>query len=116
MRSLLSLSSFILTVGCSDWLYTPIIDGTFIQDRPEALLAQGKVNGDRVWITHNYNEVRCMSDQSPEHQLTALLRASSVVAPQVTFKAHLHRRTLATRPLLNDLGSRQSCRVSIMRL
>jgi hypothetical protein len=29
-----------------------------IQDRPEKLLAEGKVNGERVWATHNYNEVR----------------------------------------------------------
>jgi hypothetical protein len=28
-----------------------------IQDRPEALLAQGKVNGERIWTTHNFNEV-----------------------------------------------------------
>lgn len=48
----------LLMVVCRDWLYTPVIDGTFIQDRPEALLAQGKVNGDKVWITHNFNEVR----------------------------------------------------------
>ncbi|KAJ9092970.1 hypothetical protein QFC20_007238 [Naganishia adeliensis] len=39
-----------------DFLYTPVIDGSFIQDRPELLLAQGKVNGERVWATHNYNE------------------------------------------------------------
>jgi hypothetical protein len=28
-----------------------------IEDRPEALLAQGKVNGERIWTTHNFNEV-----------------------------------------------------------
>ncbi|KAJ9114737.1 hypothetical protein QFC22_005613 [Naganishia vaughanmartiniae] len=39
-----------------DWYYLPVIDGTFIQQRPEASLAQGKVNGDRIWAAHNYNE------------------------------------------------------------
>lgn len=54
-----------------DWLYTPVIDGTFIQDRPEALLAQGKVNGDRVWITHNFNEVRFLVRPERRTSLTA---------------------------------------------
>ncbi|KAJ9121877.1 hypothetical protein QFC24_004459 [Naganishia onofrii] len=39
-----------------DWYYLPVIDGTFIQERPEASLAQGKVNGDRIWAAHNFNE------------------------------------------------------------
>jgi hypothetical protein len=47
-----------LMVFCSNWLYVPVIDGAFITDRPEALLADGKVNGDRIFTIHNYNEVR----------------------------------------------------------
>ncbi|KAJ9096714.1 hypothetical protein QFC21_004984 [Naganishia friedmannii] len=55
---LLALAGWIDTAQQTkgDWHYLPVIDGTFIQERPEASLAQGKVNGDRIWAAHNYNE------------------------------------------------------------
>lgn len=43
-----------------------------IQERPEASLAQGKVNGDRIWAAHNFNEVRptALSSSLPYPSLT----------------------------------------------
>ncbi|KAK4688197.1 hypothetical protein P7C73_g1908, partial [Tremellales sp. Uapishka_1] len=44
--------------GPGDYTYTPVVDGTFVADRPSVLLAQGKINGDTVWAGHNINEGR----------------------------------------------------------
>jgi len=42
--------------GFGNYVFTPVVDGTFIQERPEAALQAGKMNGKYAYANHNLNE------------------------------------------------------------
>lgn len=40
----------------SNYVFTPVVDGSFIQEEPFAALAAGRINGQNAWTSHNLQE------------------------------------------------------------